>query len=155
MSLRIRKRVTQHGVVAFTHDEKVRDVREGPGHFTEERDETAVDDNHTVVGVVDHVRQLFGEQANVERVKHCAHRWNREVALEVLLVVPAERADALVGVDTELAQRIGQTAGVGADIGVGDGSGTDLAGLTVERLDGRDLGFGKDLGASAEDGADQ
>ena len=55
----------------------------------------SVDDHDAVLGVVGDVDELLGEEPDVERVQHGAHRRHREVGLEVLLRVPAEGRDAL------------------------------------------------------------
>ena len=69
--------------------------------------------------VVDDVGELLGEQADVERVQHRAHRRHREVGLEVLLAVPAERADAIAVLDAERGERVGEPGRVRADLGEG------------------------------------
>ena len=61
-----------------------------------------------VLGVVRDVGELLGEQPDVERVQHGAHRRHREVGLEVLGVVPLERADPLVPGDAQPAQGVGE-----------------------------------------------
>ncbi len=69
----------------------------------EQRRDRTVDDDDLVLGVVDHVGQLLGEQPDVEGVQHSPHGGNRQVRLEVLLVVPGEGADPVVVADTEAA----------------------------------------------------
>ena len=70
------------------------------------RQQGVVDDDDLVLGVVGDVDQLLGEQPDVERVQHRAHRRDREVGLEVLGVVPHEGRDPLVAVDAEVAQAL-------------------------------------------------
>ena len=62
----------------------------------------AIDDDHLVLGVVDHVGQLLGEQPDVEGVQHRAHAGHGQVGLEVMLVVPSKRSDPIAGTDPEL-----------------------------------------------------
>ena len=70
--------------------------------------------------VVDHVRELLGEQPDVERVQHRAHRRDREVRLEVLLRVPAGtcRPGRRVAMPSRASAR-GEPVGVVDDLGVG------------------------------------
>ena len=56
----------------------------------EQADQRVVDDDDLVLGVVGDVDELLGEQPDVQRVQHGAHRGDREVGLEVLGVVPLE-----------------------------------------------------------------
>ena len=82
-------------------------MRQQPG---ERLGQGVVDDDDAVVGVVGDVDDLRGEQPDVERVEHGTHRRHREVGDEVLGVVPHERADSLVAVDAELAERMCESA---------------------------------------------
>ena len=59
-------------------------------------------------GVIDDERELLGKEADVEGVHDRAHRRDREVRLEVLLAVPAERAYAILALDPELGERVGE-----------------------------------------------
>ena len=56
-----------------------------------------VDEDHLVLGVVDDVGELLGEQPDVERVQHPAAARRGEVELEVAGGVPAEGGDPAVG----------------------------------------------------------
>src|SRR5262245_42749532 len=47
--------------------------------------------------MIDDVGELIGKQPDVQRVQNCSHTRNRQVRFEVLLVVPAERAYAIAG----------------------------------------------------------
>ena len=85
----------------------------------QQRDERGVDDDATVLGVVDDVGQLVGREANVERVQHRAHGGDGEIGLEVALVVPAERADAVALLDAEAGQ--GSCELLGPDRHFGEG----------------------------------
>ena len=82
--------------------------RSSPGtdkRLPQELDERAVADDDPVLGVVGDVGDLLGEQADVERVQDGAHGRHREVGLEVLLVVPHERPDAVAFGDAAFRQR--------------------------------------------------
>ena len=60
----------------------------------EQAEQRAVDEDHLVVGVVDDVGELLGEQPDVERVQHAPRARGGEVQLEVAGGVPGERGDA-------------------------------------------------------------
>jgi hypothetical protein len=77
-------------------------------HLGEQWDDRRVDDDHAVLGVIDHIRQLVGEQTNVEGVQHRTHARHGEVGLEMGLVVPHERADAIALLHAQPAQRGGE-----------------------------------------------
>ena len=94
----------------------------------EQRGDRAVDDDHLVLGVVHHVGQLLGEQPDVEGVEHRPHRGDRQVGLEVLLVVPGEGAHPVAGADAEPAQGRGQPLGARRHLGEGRLAGSRRAG---------------------------
>src|SRR5436189_4480305 len=98
-----------------------------------------------MVGDVD---DLLGEQPDVQRVQHCTHGWDREIGLEVLLVVPHERADAVVAGDPEPPKPIGQPGHAFTDTGVRRAPG----GRT---LPGHDLGIAAHAGAVLHDPPDR
>jgi len=87
-------------VAGATHDD-VLDRGELIEHIRQQRDERLVDKDHLVLGMVDHVDQLLGEQANIERVQHGSHAGHGEVGLHVSLVVPHECADAITRPDAQ------------------------------------------------------
>ena len=66
---------------------------------------------HPVLGVSRDVRQLVRVQPEVERVQHRAEQRHGEVGLEVAVVVPAERGDAVAGADAERAERAREAVG--------------------------------------------
>ena len=61
-----------------------------------------VDDHRAVVRVRCDVREVVRVQAQVERVQHEAAARDAEVRLVVLVVVPAERRDAVAALEPEL-----------------------------------------------------
>ena len=73
-----------------SHDDVVGDSPEARSELGEDRNERLVHEDHPVLGVVDDVGQLLGEQADVQRVQHGADAGGGEVELEVALVVPGE-----------------------------------------------------------------
>ena len=68
--------------------------------------------------MVDDVGELIGEEPHVQGVQHRTHRRHGQVGLQVLLVVPHERADPLVTGHTEAAKGVGELGGAPAHVGV-------------------------------------
>ncbi len=98
--------------VAVADDDPRLDRRELRRYGPDDRQERRVDEHDAIPGVVRHVHQLLARQADVERVEHSAHARDGEVRLEVLLVVPHERADRIARADPEAAERGGEPVGV-------------------------------------------
>ena len=73
-----------------------------------ERPEHLVDDEHAVARVRGDVRVVVGVQPEVERVRDEAADRRADVRLEVLVVVPHQRADAVAVLEAEAAQRDGE-----------------------------------------------
>ena len=71
----------------------------------EQRHEAAVDDHGAVARVVRDVGEVVRVQAQVERVQDEAAARDPEVRLVMLVVVPAERGDAVAALEPELLQR--------------------------------------------------
>ena len=78
-----------------------------------------IDEDHLVVGVVDDVGELLGEQPDVERVQHSAGARRGEVQLEVAGGVPRERGDTTVGRDAEVVEHAAELAGPRRPLAVG------------------------------------
>ena len=81
------------------------------------RHSSTMDD--AVLGVVDDVGELVGVQAQVEGVEDAARERDAEVGLEVRSVVPAQRGDAVAGLNAEVDEHLGQAAGAAGEVGVG------------------------------------
>ena len=64
------------------------------------------------------VGQLVGVEPEVEGVEHRAEQRDGEVGLEMAVVVPAERGDAVAGADAERLERGGEPAGATQDLAV-------------------------------------
>ncbi len=79
----------------ISHNNVVAHTGEGGCKLLENRHDRVVDEDDAVLGVVDDVGELLGEQADVERVQHRTDARHRHVQLEVALVVPRERANAI------------------------------------------------------------
>jgi len=70
----------------------------------DERRQTRVDDERTVACMCGDVADVVRMEAQVERVQDEATARDTEVRLEVLVVVPAERGDAVTALEAKLAQ---------------------------------------------------
>jgi hypothetical protein len=93
------------------HDRRPRaDAR---GDFLPLRPQALVDEDDPVLRVLDDVRQVRLEQADVERVEHRPHARDGHVRLEVLLMVPAERRDPVPRLDAERPERSDEPARAG------------------------------------------
>ena len=90
---------------AVVDDDEPPDVRHLVGQRPQHPEQRPLDEDHLVVGVVDDVDELLGEEPDVERVQHPAGAGHGEVQLEVHRGVPAEGADPGVVGDPELLQR--------------------------------------------------
>ena len=91
-------------LVGVLDDEDVLD-RRPLAELVEERDEALVDDHGPVVRVRRDVGEVVRVQAQVQRVQDEAAAGDAEVRLEVLMVVPAERRDAVAALEPELGER--------------------------------------------------
>jgi hypothetical protein len=106
-------------LVVVLDDDGATEGGDARGEALEQRDEGAVDDDDAVLGVPGDVGELVGVKPEVEGVEHRPHGRDGEVRLEVLLVVPAQRRDAVPGPDAEPRERRGQTAATIDDVAVG------------------------------------
>jgi hypothetical protein len=79
-------------------------------------EQRTVDEDHLVVGVVDDVGELLGEQADVEGVQDSPRARRGEVELEVAGGVPGERGHAPVGGDPEIVEHPAELAGAGCPL---------------------------------------
>jgi hypothetical protein len=61
------------GSVGFSHDDELLHRLQFAGHPGQQGDEAGIDQDHAVFGVVGDVRELLGEEPQVERVQHGAH----------------------------------------------------------------------------------
>jgi len=79
-------------------------------HLLEDGKQHVVDQDPAVPGVVDHVGQMIGGKAEVERVKHSPRRGHPEVRLEMRRVIPHEGRDPVARPKTFFDNRPGQRA---------------------------------------------
>ena len=110
------RRLERAGVAA-ADDEVVLDRLQVGRDLGEQRHQAVVDDDDAVLAVVRDVGELLREQPDVQRVQHRAHARDREVRLEVRLVVPHERADPVAVADPEAAQPRRELLGPVRDLG--------------------------------------
>ena len=103
--------------VAGALDDDVLHGRELVTDLGEQGDHGGIDDDHPVFGMVDHVGQLVGEQPDVQGVQHRPHARHGQVGLEMGLVVPHERADAVALFDAEAVEGRGELIGAVGDLG--------------------------------------
>ncbi len=90
--------------VAVANHDHMLDARRNR-HLVELRQQTTIEDDHPVLGMLDDVREIAGVQANVQRVKHGPHRGHRKVRLQVLTIVPGQRRDTVARTDAEISER--------------------------------------------------
>ena len=105
--------------LAVVHHHEVLQALERRQQRSEEPEQRAVDEDHLVVGVIDDVGELLGEQPDVERVQDSTGTRRGEVQLEVTGGVPRERADATVGGDPEVVEHAAELAGARCPLTVG------------------------------------
>ena len=113
-----------------------------------ERPEHLVDDEHAVARVRRDVRVVVGVQAEVQGVRDEAAHRRADVRLEVLVVVPHERRDAVAVLEAETAQRDREPLRARREVGVR----VPVPALVREPRD--DLALGVELVAAAEDRRD-
>jgi hypothetical protein len=94
-------------LVGVLDDEHVLDVRVLPERV-QQREEASVDDDRPVVRVRGDVAEVAGMEAEVQRVQDVAAARDAEVGLHVLVVVPAQRRDAVAALEAELLQADGE-----------------------------------------------
>ena len=138
------KRLAETRHLARAHHDHMLDARALTDHRREQGRERVIDDDHAVLRVIDDLRQLRRWQPQVEGVEDRAHGRDGEVRLQVLLVVPGERAHAIAGDDPEPAQRAGETVHTLRHLGIAGVPGL----LALER---DDLAVREHRGAVAEE----
>ena len=103
---------------AIVHQHEMPEVRERRKERREERQNRTVGENHFIVGVIDDVRQLLGEQTDVQRVKNPAGARRGKVELEMPRCVPRKRCNAAVGGDTKCVQHASQLPSSARELGI-------------------------------------
>ena len=118
--------------LAVVHHDDVADGLELVDERPEQADQRPVDEDHLVLGVVDDVDELLGEQPDVQRVQHPAGARDGEVELEVAGRVPGEGGHPAVVADAEVVEHAAEPAGalgpvaVGGALDAGGGGGDEL-----------------------------
>jgi hypothetical protein len=93
---------------------------EALGQRLEHRDERVVDDQHRVLGVVDHVSDLIGEEPDVHGVEDRAHARHGQICLQVLRRIPGEGRNSVTGSNAESLQAAAETVGPVREIAIRD-----------------------------------
>jgi hypothetical protein len=81
--------------------------------------EAQVEKQPLILGVVDDVLDLLGEQARIDGMQHRAHTRNAVVQLHVTIAIPGQGGDTIPCSDTPRSQGIGQLPGAAVDIAIG------------------------------------
>jgi hypothetical protein len=113
------ERAWQRVDVAVAHDHVVAHALELGSELGQWLHERAVDEHDPVLGVVDDVDDLLGEEADVERVEHGAVGGHRHVELKVALRVPGERRHAVAALHPEALEHAPETVDALGHLGVG------------------------------------
>ena len=105
------------GAVAERHP--AQHMRQARRKLLDERREDGIEEHVGVLGVMDDILQLFGEQARVDRVQHPPRRGDAIVELKVTMGVPGERRDPVAGLEAERVERAGDLFRPHRNFGVG------------------------------------
>ena len=125
--------------LAVVHHHQVPDTFERRQQRREQAEQRTVDEDHLVVGVVDDVGELLGEQPDVQRVQHAPGARGGEVQLEVAGRVPGERRHAPVGRDAEVVEHPAEPARALGPVAVVRALADPVAGRRDDRLVGEVL----------------
>ena len=90
-----------------------------PGHGLDQRQESHVEEQHLVFGVVGDVDDLVRVQPRVQSVQHDARAADAEVQLHVAVAVPGQCGHAFTLLNTQRGQRVGHAARAPGDFLVG------------------------------------
>ncbi len=104
----------------------------------DERRKGEIEEDVFILGVIDDVDDLLGEEPRIDGVADRAHAGDGEIDLEMAEAVPGERADAIRLFDAEPDQRVGEPPGARMRVAIG---------VTVDRPFDR---AGDDFGAAVE-----
>jgi hypothetical protein len=92
--------------VAFVgHHDIALDLRQARAQAFEKRNERQVEEQPAVLGMVDDIGQLIGEQPRIERVHDDAHAHEPVPDLGMAVGIPRHRPDHIAGADAEPAGR--------------------------------------------------
>ena len=124
---------------AIRHDDEVLYPFDVVGDPLQGRQDRGVDENHRVLGIVDHVLQVLREEPGIQRMQDGSGTGDREIQLQMPVVVPCQGADPVASTDAELLQGMGQLRhpltelGVGVPMPTGFASRHDLLGRKQRR----------------------
>ncbi len=107
-----------HVALVGHHDHRLDALHVG-APFDDGRQEGKVGEEDLILGVADDVAELVGEQPRVQRVAHRADPHDRVPGLHVAAGVPGQRRDPVAGLHAQPLERVGESLGPRADVGVG------------------------------------
>ncbi len=93
-------------VAGVGHDDVADDTGEARRDRLGDRQRQPVDEQPAILGMIDDVDELFGEQPGIDRVQHGAAARRGVEHLEVSVGVPSQRRDRRALADTEAVQRL-------------------------------------------------
>ncbi len=105
----VARELLRHRLAAEGEHDHLLEVRLA-ADLLEERQQDVVDDEEAVLGVIRDPGDVVWREPQVERVHHAARRRDAEIALQVGVMVPAQRRHALALLQPRGEQRRGQLA---------------------------------------------
>ena len=100
------------------HDDRLHRVGDFGSEAVQKRDESGLNEEDAVAGMVDDIGKLLDIEARVYGVAYRADPRHRIVDLEMPPRVPCQRADRVAEADAELCKRIGEPLGLGLGVGI-------------------------------------
>ncbi len=104
--------------LAVVHQHQMPEPLERRQQRREQAEQRAVDEDHLVVGMVDDVGELLGEEPDVQRVQDPTGARCGEVQLEMARRVPRERRHTTVGGDPQVVEHPTEPAGPSRPVGI-------------------------------------
>ena len=111
------------------HDNEALDTLDLVGERFKQGHEHRVGEDPAVFGMIDNKNQLFRKQARIDRVTDIARTADGIISLQMPVVVPGQRCDAIAICQSKLVQRIGELFRTRETLAIG---------VTVLRVIGRD-----------------
>src|SRR5579885_2833224 len=103
---------------AVGHRDPAFDVRAMRLQLLDERDEGEVEEDVAVLGMIDDVDDLLGEEARIDGMADRAHAGDAIIDLEMAKAVPGKRADAVRLLDAQPNERIGELPRAGMGVAI-------------------------------------
>jgi hypothetical protein len=104
---------------AIGHEHDGLDAGDLAGERLEERDQRLVDEEDLVLSVLDDEFEVLREKPQVQRVQNGAHAWHGVIELEVPVVVPGQRRDAVARLHAKPLERPGEAVDAADHLSVG------------------------------------